>query len=389
MSKESKPFLKGSRIVKNNTHSVASLFQKKKSDTGPIHMPVIKRGKGPYLYDYDENRYVDFELSRGSLLLGHAHPQITTVMKSWLTRGYAPGYPVVAHQMLSSKLSSILLRDEKIKGSWLFFNSPFEASAALVSLLGLEGKKKRGLFLSQHADQRMFSPFQSGCIEPLDVNGVKGNFLQDADFVVVRPGRFCDGVLDDIIHRLAKSEILIVSDETDFASHVHCSHYQGLLDIVDMRVFGSYLSSGIPFGCIYVKDSVLFNKEKTMNYSRFKYISKLSFCLPLYSMKAVIKCLGLLQKHGGIGGLLKKSRDFYKMLHEEYFALLDDIIYFRLSEKQKERYGKFRLSLLKSGIYFPLFFDDSIHISYAHSEELLKKSAQKINILFSDFYRRV
>ena len=36
----------------------------------------IERGSGPYLYDVDGNRYIDYVLSWGPLILGHAHPDV-------------------------------------------------------------------------------------------------------------------------------------------------------------------------------------------------------------------------------------------------------------------------------------------------------------------------
>ncbi|UCB46257.1 MAG: hypothetical protein JSV25_02195 [Spirochaetota bacterium] len=388
MYRELNPFHKGSRIIDNNTHSFSSLFQKSEGKSNPIHMPVIKRGKGPYLYDYDENRYIDFELSGGSLLLGHAPPGITAVMKNWLSRGYAAGYPVVAHQMLSSKISALVLGDEPVEGAWLFYNSSIEASTAVLTILNLFRENPRGLYISPHEDKKSFAPFQYTCIKDIDMKKLKNSIVSDIDFAVVKPGRGYEGSVEDVLHKFKKSEVLLISDETDFASHVHFRQYQSLLDDVDMRVFGSYLSSGISFGSVFVKKKLFFNEAKTMDYSQFKNISTFSYGLPLYIMKAIIKYFGLLQKQGGISGLLDKSRRFYTMLDDKYFDLLDGIVYFKTSKQQRKAYARLRLELLKNCLYFPVFFGDSINISHAHSDAVLKKSAERINILLSDFYRK-
>jgi glutamate-1-semialdehyde 2,1-aminomutase len=34
------------------------------------------RGSGPNLFDVDGNRYIDYVLSWGPLILGHAHPRV-------------------------------------------------------------------------------------------------------------------------------------------------------------------------------------------------------------------------------------------------------------------------------------------------------------------------
>lgn len=36
--------------------------------------PVIERGEGAYVYDFDGNRYIDYRLGFGPVILGHAHP---------------------------------------------------------------------------------------------------------------------------------------------------------------------------------------------------------------------------------------------------------------------------------------------------------------------------
>ena len=43
----------------------------------PLH---IARGAGPYLYDVDENRFIDYIQSWGPLILGHAHPDVVAAL---------------------------------------------------------------------------------------------------------------------------------------------------------------------------------------------------------------------------------------------------------------------------------------------------------------------
>jgi glutamate-1-semialdehyde 2,1-aminomutase len=41
---------------------------------GPTANPVVARGQGPYIWDADGNRYIDYRLGFGPMILGHAHP---------------------------------------------------------------------------------------------------------------------------------------------------------------------------------------------------------------------------------------------------------------------------------------------------------------------------
>ena len=53
----------------------------------------IERGEGAYLYDVDGNRYVDYVLSWGPLVLGHAHPRVVEALERAVRRGTSYGAP--------------------------------------------------------------------------------------------------------------------------------------------------------------------------------------------------------------------------------------------------------------------------------------------------------
>ncbi len=51
---------------------------------GPI---VLNRGSGSHVWDLDENEYVDFMMSFGALIQGHAHPKIVEVVSQAIATG--------------------------------------------------------------------------------------------------------------------------------------------------------------------------------------------------------------------------------------------------------------------------------------------------------------
>ena len=53
----------------------------------------IERGEGAYLVDVDGNRYVDYVLSWGPLVLGHAHPRVVAAIEATARRGTSFGAP--------------------------------------------------------------------------------------------------------------------------------------------------------------------------------------------------------------------------------------------------------------------------------------------------------
>ena len=53
----------------------------------------IERGEGAYLVDVDGNRYLDYVLSWGPLILGHAHPRVVAALEEAVRRGTSYGAP--------------------------------------------------------------------------------------------------------------------------------------------------------------------------------------------------------------------------------------------------------------------------------------------------------
>jgi glutamate-1-semialdehyde 2,1-aminomutase len=53
----------------------------------------MERGEGAYLVDVDGNRYVDYVLSWGPLILGHAHPRVVAALEEALRKGTSFGAP--------------------------------------------------------------------------------------------------------------------------------------------------------------------------------------------------------------------------------------------------------------------------------------------------------
>src|SRR5689334_11375701 len=53
----------------------------------------MDHGAGPYLFDADGNRYIDYVLSWGPLILGHAHPAVVAAITQQATRGTSFGAP--------------------------------------------------------------------------------------------------------------------------------------------------------------------------------------------------------------------------------------------------------------------------------------------------------
>lgn len=99
----------------------------------------IQRGEGAYLVDVDNNHYVDYVGSWGACILGHAHPQITAMLKETLERGTSFGAPTELEIQLAQKIVANVPSVEMVR----MVSSGTEATmTALRMARALSGKSK-------------------------------------------------------------------------------------------------------------------------------------------------------------------------------------------------------------------------------------------------------
>jgi glutamate-1-semialdehyde 2,1-aminomutase len=66
----------------------------------------IERGEGPYIWDVDGNRYVDWVSSWGPLILGHADPLVVEAVSQAAGRGTSYGAPTAGEVELAEEVTS-------------------------------------------------------------------------------------------------------------------------------------------------------------------------------------------------------------------------------------------------------------------------------------------
>jgi glutamate-1-semialdehyde 2,1-aminomutase len=72
------------RIVPGGTHSNSRLRRP--------HPLYFERAQGPYLFDVDGSRYVDFTMGNAAVALGHGHPAVTAAVGAAVGAGLTAGY---------------------------------------------------------------------------------------------------------------------------------------------------------------------------------------------------------------------------------------------------------------------------------------------------------
>lgn len=90
----------------------------------------IERGQGAYLWDADGNQYIDYVLSWGPLILGHAHEAVVQAITETAARGTSYGAPTRLENDLAELVIETVPSIELIR----FVNSGTEACMSALRL---------------------------------------------------------------------------------------------------------------------------------------------------------------------------------------------------------------------------------------------------------------
>src|SRR3954470_7144475 len=98
-SRSTEAFARACRLIPGGVNSPARAF-------GAVGgQPLfIARGEGPYLFDIDGNRYLDFIGSWGPLILGHANPRAVAAVEEVVRQGASFGAPTERESELAERI---------------------------------------------------------------------------------------------------------------------------------------------------------------------------------------------------------------------------------------------------------------------------------------------
>ena len=113
----------------------------------------IEKGSGPYVWDADGNKYLDYVLSWGPLILGHAHPAVVEALAAAARNGTSYGAPTRLESELAELVIDIVPSIEMIR----FVNSGTEATMSALRLARAHTGRDKSLKFAGCSAQR-FSP---------------------------------------------------------------------------------------------------------------------------------------------------------------------------------------------------------------------------------------
>jgi glutamate-1-semialdehyde 2,1-aminomutase len=89
---------------------------------------VVERGSGARIWDVDGNEYLDYVLSWGPLVMGHAHPTVMQALSEVMARGTSFGIPTGLELQLAEVITERMPHLEMLR----FVSSGTEAAMSIA-----------------------------------------------------------------------------------------------------------------------------------------------------------------------------------------------------------------------------------------------------------------
>lgn len=118
-------FARAKRVIPGGVNSPVRAF--KAVGLSPVFM---KSGSGAMLCDLDDREYIDYVLSWGPLLLGHAHPAVVKAITAAVARGTSFGTPTEIETELAELIIAMVPSIDRLR----FVSSGTEAAMSAIRL---------------------------------------------------------------------------------------------------------------------------------------------------------------------------------------------------------------------------------------------------------------
>ena len=388
----------------------------------------ISRAEGPYLFDVDGNRYVDYVCSWGPMILGHADPQVMKVVQNAIKNSTSYGAPTEVEVELANRVVEAVPSIEMVR----FVNSGTEATMSALRLARAYTKRDKIIKFEGcyhgHADMLLVQagsgvttlglPDSPGvpraAVEDTllaqynNLDSVKQLFetyLDEIAAVIVEPVAGNMGVVPpqsgflEGLREITKAHNpLLVFDEIITGFRVAYGGAQSLFDVLpDLTCLGKIIGGGFPVGAYGGRKEIM----ELIAPSGPVYQAGTLSGNPV-AMTAGLETLKVLKKtetYNRLDSLANQLASGIKEAAESsgvpvfqarvgsmlslFFADQEVLDLKSAKTSDAARYRRFFHSMLTLGYYFAPSQFEAVFVSLAHDEQIIANSISAISEAFN------
>jgi len=415
----------------NKKESIKLFNKAKKLIPGGVNSPVrafkavgeepvfISYAKGCKIYDIDGNEYIDYVLSWGPMILGHAHPKVNKALKDAIDKGISYGAPTKVEIELAEMLIKIYPSMKKVR----MVNSGTEATMSAIRVArGFTSRKKiikfegcyhghvDGLLVKAGSGATTFGvPDSPGIPEDYTKNTITLPFnnlkllkeviekdWKDIACIIVEPiagNMGCvlpkEGFLEGIRRLTEKYGIILIFDEVLTGFRVSFGGAQNYFGIMpDITCLGKVIGGGLPVGAYGGKSEIM----SMVSPEGPVYQAGTLAGNPL-AMTAGVETIKILSKEENYNKLLKNTEIIVEGLKDAarlanvktriykagsifcmYFTDKDVFDYQTAKTSDTSNFSKFFKGMFMKGINIPPSQFEANFLSIAHSEEDIEQT---------------
>ena len=419
------------------TRSHALFDEAQKFMPGGVNSPVrafrgvggepvfIDHANGPYLYDVDKNRYLDYVQSWGPMILGHGHPAVLEAVTRAAMRGFSFGAPTEAESTLAQLVIESVPSIDMVR----FVNSGTEATMSALRLArAYTGRNKIVKFSGcyhGHADMLLVQagsgvatmglPDSPGVpaeatsntlIAPYNDSAAVENLFRaypaDIAAIIVEPAAAnmglvlpLPGFLENLRSLCTTSGALLIFDEVMTGFRVALGGMQQRTGIMpDLTCLGKIIGGGLPVGAYGGRREIM------------QLVAPLG---PMYqagtlagnplAMAAGIATLQELRKPGQYEKLERKGQLLSEGIEQVllgtdgavqfvriggifclFFTARQVIDYASAKTADTQRFARFFWRMLEQGVYLPPSQFEGCFVSLALEDEMLEETVEVVKL---------
>ena len=387
----------------------------------------IDCGEGPYLYDVDGNRYIDYVLSWGPLITGHAHPLVVEAIQKTAVKGTSYGAPSPLEIQLAKRVMEFMPNIEMIR----FVNSGTEATMSALRLARAYTRRDKIIKFDGcyhgHADLLLVQAGSGVATLGLpDSPGVPADTVKDtlvADFnnlgsvealfrkypeqiaaIIVEPVAGNMGVVPPVpgfvegLRVITEREgSILIFDEVMTGFRVHKGGAQTLYNVKpDLTTLGKVIGGGLPVGAYGGRREIMqmvapagpMYQAGTLAGNPLAMSAGLA-TLELINEEAVweqMEARGR-QLDAGIESAAKKAgipiqQTRVGTMRTTFFSDVQPVDWNTVKVADKARFGKFFHKMLENGVYLAPSQFEAGFISIVHDEKVIAATVAAVEAAF-------